>query len=205
LSWEEKMNFGDYTWRVLKVENSRALVITETIIELRWYHTKFEDVTWADCALRKYLNSEFYDSFKQTEKEKILEVTCKNPDNPWFGTKGGQDTVDKIFLLGLGEVSEYFGDSKTNLHNKGKQTWMIDDQHNSERQAKYGDDFHWWRLRSPGYYSRTAASISSNGTIYVRGNGVHGRPKDSGGIRPALWIKDDSIVQLQNQTVQGKH
>jgi hypothetical protein len=124
-------------------------------------------------------------------KKKILEVTCKNPDNPWFGTKGGEDTIDRIFLLSLEEVGDYFGDSKSNLHTKGKQTWAIDDQHNSERQAKYGDAFHWWRLRSPGYYGRTAASVNSNGHIYVRGNGVHGRPKDSGGIRPALWMKLD--------------
>jgi hypothetical protein len=184
-----KINFGNYTWRVLRLETSRMLVITETIVELRWYHTKFEDVTWADCALRKYLNREFYDSFNGSEKEKIIEVTCKNPDNPWFGTKGGKETADKIFLLSLEEVSNYFGDSKANLQHKGKQTWAIDDQHNSERQAKYGDDFHWWRLRSPGYYSRTAASVNINGHIYVRGNGVHGRPKDSGGMRPALWIE----------------
>lgn len=187
----ETVNFGDYSWRILQVESQRALMITETILEQRWYHEKFEDVTWADCVLRTYLNQKFYNTFKPSEKEDILEVTCKNPDNPWFGTEGGQDTVDKIFLLSLEEVSEYFGDSKATLQNKGKQTWSINDSHNSKRQAKYGDEFHWWRLRSPGYYSRTAASINKNGHIYVRGNGVYGRPKASGGIRPAMWIRID--------------
>jgi hypothetical protein len=51
---KKKINFGEYTWWVLETEGSRGLVITETIIELRWYHEKFEDITWADCALRKY-------------------------------------------------------------------------------------------------------------------------------------------------------
>lgn len=187
----EKISFGDYSWRILRVNSKRALVVTENILEQRWYHEKFEDVTWADCVLRTYLNREFYNTFKQPEKERILKVTCKNLDNPWFGTDGGQDTVDKIFLLSLEEVSEYFGDSKGNLYNKGKQTWSIDDQHNSKRQTKYGDEFHWWRLRSPGYYGCTAASVNKNGHIYVRGNGVYGRPKDSGGIRPALWLELD--------------
>ncbi len=124
---------------------------------------------------------------------------AKNFDNPWFGTKGGKDTADKIFLLSLEEVSEYFGNSKTKLQNKGKQRWYIDDQNNNERQAKYGNNFHWWRLRSPGYYGRTAASVNINGNIYVRGNGVYGRPKDSGGIRPALWIKLENISNNKNE------
>ena len=195
----EKINFGEYNWRVLKLESSKALIITENIIEQRWYHEKFENVTWADCVLRTYLNREFYNVFEQHEKGKILEVACKNTDNPWFGTEGGQDTVDRIFLLSLEEVSEYFGDSRSRLHNKGKQTWSIDDQHNSKRQAKYGDEFRWWRLRSPGYYGRTAASVNKNGAIYVRGNGVYGRPKDSGGIRPALWIKLEDKPDSKNK------
>ena len=200
----KKISFGNYKWRVLKLEASRALVITENIIELRWYHKSFEDITWADCVLRAYLNNEFYAEFNQNEKEKIIEVTCKNLDNPWFGTKGGKDTADKIFLLSLEEVSEYFGNSKTKLQNKGKQRWYIDDQNNNERQAKYGNNFHWWRLRSPGYYSRTAASVNINGNIYIRGNGVHGRPKDSGGIRPALWIKLENISNSKNEFLRTK-
>ena len=183
----ETISFGEYNWRVLEVETSRILVIAENILEQRWYHERFEEVTWADCALRKYLNSEFYNKFSQ--KERVTEVTCKNFDNPWFKTKGGKDTVDKVFLLSLEEVSKYFGDSKPKLQNKDKQTWLVDDENNSKRQAKYRDRPHWWRLRSPGYYSRTAASVNKNGNIYVRGNGVYGRPRDSGGIRPALWIK----------------
>ena len=68
-------------------------------------------------------------------------------------------------LLSLEDVCEYFGNSGEKLQNKGDQTWFIDDQNNIKRQAKYENDFHWWRLRSPGYYGRTSASISSNGYI----------------------------------------
>lgn len=181
--------FGKYNWQVLSVKDDRALIITEHIIALRWYHTKFTDITWADCDVRKYLNNEFYNEFSQDEKEKISTVTNKNTDNQWFKTKGGKDTVDRIFLLSLEEVCEYFGDSKEKLHHKGSQTWFTDDENNAKRQAKYGNDYHWWRLRSPGYYGRTGASVSYNGYVYVRGNGVHGRPRDGGGLRPALWLK----------------
>jgi hypothetical protein len=183
------ITFGNYNWRVLKIKDSRILIITEDVIELRWYHKAFVDITWADCELRGYLNNEFYNKFNHDEKERIIPVVNRNPGNQWFNTKGGINTTDRIFLLSLEEVCEYFGDSGENLINKGSQKWYIEDENNGKRQAKYGDAFHWWRLRSPGYYGRTTASVSSNGNVYVRGNGVYGRPKDGGGVRPALWVQ----------------
>jgi hypothetical protein len=119
-------------------------------------------------------------------------VANPNPDNPWFGTPGGPATTDRVFLLSLDEVCAYFGDSRAHLQTKGRQTWCLDDAHNPARQATYGSQAHGWRLRSPGYYGRTAASVSAHGGVYVRGNGVHGRPRDGGGLRPALWLQPTS-------------
>ena len=186
---EDIVTFGNYRWRVLNINEGRALVITEEIIELRWYNNDFVEITWAECELRNYLNSDFRDTFNHDEKAKIIAVTNSNLNNQWFKTEGGIDTLDSIFLLSLEEVCEYFGDSKEHLLNKGKQKWLIDDENNRKRQAKYGSEYHWWRLRSPGYYGRTSASVNSNGNVYVRGNGVYGKPRDGGGVRPALWLK----------------
>lgn len=184
------LTFGKFTWQVLAIEDGhKALIITQDILELRWYHNKFVDTTWADCDLRQYLNHDVYNTFNHDERARIIEVTNLNVDNPWFNTKGGQDTRDHLFLLSLQEVCQYFGDSRAKLENKGGQTWFIDDGNNRTRQAKYGTDFHWWRLRSPGYYGRTSASINKSGHVYVRGNGVFGSPRDGGGVRPALWLR----------------
>lgn len=192
---DDSITIGQYAWQVLAVEDCRrALLITQDILELRWYHTKFEDITWANCALRHYLNETIYTAFSQGEKARIMETTNRNDNNPWFNTQGGQDTTDHLFLLSLEEVCQYFGDSITNLRNKGGQTWAIDDDNNSKRQARYGGDFHWWRLRSPGYYGRTGASIDKHGHVYVRGNGVFGSPRDGGGVRPALWLNLEAQI-----------
>lgn len=180
--------FGDFKWQVLGTKDGKTLIITEDIIELRWYHTAFVEITWADCEIRKYLNNDFYNTFNQEEKSRISTTLNSNPGNPWFNTRGGVDTADKVFLLSLEEACVYFGDSSKNLLNKGSQRWHIEDENNRKRQARYGNDFHWWRLRSPGYYGRTSASISSNGNVYIRGNGIYGSPKDGGGVRPALWL-----------------
>lgn len=184
------ITFGQYTWQVLAIEEGhRALIITQDIVDLQWYHRQFVNVTWANSALRHYLNEELYPSFDPEEQAQIMQVTNRNANNPWFNTEGGPDTADHLFLLSLQEVCQYFGDSQAKLSTKGGQTWLIDDQNNANRQARYGRDFHGWRLRSPGYYGRTGASITKDGHVYVRGNGVFGRPRDGGGVRPALWLQ----------------
>ena len=106
----DNIKFGEYNWRVLDVQGDRAFIITETVIDDRKYHDeKNVSVTWEICSLRSYLNGEFYDSF--VEKDRIIPHNNTNPDNLWYGTKGGNDTIDKIFLLSLLEVDKYFGNS----------------------------------------------------------------------------------------------
>ena len=91
--------FGNYNWRVLDIKEDKALIITENIVELRWYHNEFVEITWVDCEIRRYLNNEFYNAFNQDEKSRIITVTNRNADNEWFKTKGGRDSADKIFSI----------------------------------------------------------------------------------------------------------
>ena len=117
----DKILFGNYDWQVLDIQNDRALIITENIIEQRPYHNAYVGITWTDCSLRKYLNGEFYDRFNKDDKSRICPVINKNPDNQWYGIKGGEDTRDRIFLLSIEEVvCKYFGDSSSKLYNPGK-------------------------------------------------------------------------------------
>ncbi|PIQ20369.1 MAG: hypothetical protein COW65_15405, partial [Cytophagales bacterium CG18_big_fil_WC_8_21_14_2_50_42_9] len=136
--------FGNFKWQVLDIKDGKTLIITEGIIELRWYHKEFIEITWADCEIRAYLNNEFYKVFNQDEKARIIPTVNSNYDNPWFKTKGGIDTTDRIFLLSLEEVCKHFGDSRENLKNKASQKWQIEDENNIKRQAKFEDNFHWW-------------------------------------------------------------
>ncbi|MDR3084727.1 MAG: DUF6273 domain-containing protein, partial [Christensenellaceae bacterium] len=98
------LRFGGYTWRVLGIKNEAALIITEEIIEQRAYHDAYNEITWAGCELRKYLNGEFYDRFSAADRSRILRVTNQNPGNPWYGTQGGEDTLDSVFVLSLEEA-----------------------------------------------------------------------------------------------------
>ena len=131
------INFGGYSWRVLSIENGKALIITEHIIDMQPYNNglekRYEKTTWETCDLRVYLNENFYNSFSDADKTKILEVTNTNEDNQLYGTAGGNDTADKVFLLSLSELTKYFGDSgQLATSDNG----LIDDEYNANRMAK---------------------------------------------------------------------
>ena len=91
--------FGGYDWRILDIQGNAALIMTEDMIGQYPYNNCAGDVTWADCSLRKYLNGEFYNNFTMAEQSRILPVLNKNQDNQWYGSSGGEDTQDYIFLL----------------------------------------------------------------------------------------------------------
>jgi len=133
------------------------LIITEDLIEERAYNEEYESITWEECTLRTYLNGEFYDSFSEEEQAMIAETNLTTPDNSAYGTDGGNDTTDKIFLLSLYEVRQYM----------------------TENERKSNS---WWWLRSPGNIQNHAAVVHSDGVVSTRGNNV-----DYGyGVRPVL-------------------
>ena len=163
--------FGAYSWRVLDVQDGKALLLSELALGVGEYNEKFTAVTWETCTLRLFLNEGFYNEFSAEEKARIAETTLPNNDNPLFGTSGGNDTSDKIFLLSIEEVKKYFGDSGQ-LDNSA----LI-------ALSSNGAASEWW-LRSPGVSETSAASVSEGGEFDFYGEATS-MSKD---IRPALWL-----------------
>jgi len=181
--------FGKYEWLVLDVQGGEALITTKNIIEKRRYNEECTDVTWETCDLRKYLNSEFLREFTKEQQGQIAEKRIPNPDNLWYGTKGGSDTHDRIFLLSLEEADRYFGDSGDYLNRRREKHsgHGFSNGHDSDRVANRESAACGWRLRSPGHASYYAAIVIDDGSVFVYGDDVsatyHG-----GGVRPALWL-----------------
>ena len=190
------ISFGNYNWRVLDVQGDKVLLLTEDVIEERKYNMYRTDITWEACTLRKYLNGEFLQKFTREEQGRIIETRAFNPNNLWYGTHGGRDTDDKVFLLSLEEVDRYFGNSgdyhgkRRKKYNDGKWVTASDGYgfsnfHNTGRVAKYESKAWWWWLRSPGGSSNSAAYVHDGGSVYVSGLYVLNY---NGGVRPALWL-----------------
>lgn len=198
----DKITFGGLEWRILEIKQDKILILTEEIVELRDYHNRDRDVTWKDCELRAYLNNDFYHRFRAQDQQRILETVNENPGNPWYRVEGGEDTIDKIFILSMEEVvRKYFGDSSRLLDfpaNNQRYWFQRKDSNNIKRRAIFLNSIWWWWVRTPGKNNRVAVYIHGDGNIGIQGNGVakrntnviHRFANDNrGGIRPALWLK----------------
>ena len=157
------ITFGDYQWKILDIREHEILIISDQIIEQRDYHDKKEAITWERSEIRHYLNNGFFERFSSSDKERILTTHNINADNPWYGSIGGADTFDRVFLLSLDEVvRSYFGDSSRLLDNpKQNQRYWFDrkDANNVKRTALFMDLHWWWWTRTPGKNNKVAVYI----------------------------------------------
>lgn len=91
-------------WIVLKNKDNKLYVMSKYGLDNKPYHYKREAVTWETCSLREWLNGEFYEAaFSAEEKAMIADTELTNADNPYYNTEGGNDTIDKVFLLSYKE------------------------------------------------------------------------------------------------------
>ena len=154
---------------VVDAQDGSLLLITKDIIAERPYNDTLIDVTWENCTLRKWLNDDFYNRFSAEEKAMITSTTRETDDNPQYGTKGGNDTYDKIFLLSLVGAESYFSSER-------------------ERVAKSNGKEEFWWLRSPGETQKDAACIGTWGYVSTKGMPVN---MSAIGVRPVLWVTVD--------------
>ena len=164
-------------WRVLQSENGEAFLLSDVILDKQAYNENYEDITWKESSLRAWLNEKFINrAFSDEEKEKINITEIVNQDDPDYGTEGGKNTSDKIFLLSLSEVSE---------QQDGEKYGFLDDRMRACENSTFSEAFSWWWLRSPGYDSGYAADVDDDGGVYEYGSSVD---SSSVGVRPALHL-----------------
>ena len=191
----DHIHFGGLVWVVLDVQDGKALVLSDRIIAQGWYYpdSYVQHKTWAESDMRRFLNEEFFHSaFTAEEREQIVETTVVTGDNPLFTTPGGEDTIDKVFLLSLEEVLHYSGSTDA-LNEATTKKFFISDPNNPMRIAETDEgNAAWWWLRSPGAYDFLchtnfchAAVVLANGSLTVFGEMVG---NEFGGVRPAMWI-----------------
>ena len=164
-------------WRVLQSENGEAFLLSDVILDKQLYNENDKYVTWEKSSLRTWLNGEFINrAFSDEEKEKINITEIVNQDNPDYGTEGGNNTSDKIFLLSLSEVSE---------QQDGEKYGFLDDEIRACGKSDFSKTGSWWWLRSPGSYSLDAAEVNDDGWVGRNGSRVD---SSYGGVRPALHL-----------------
>lgn len=198
-------------WRVLKKEGSQALLLSDVVLDDQKYNTVREDVTWKNSTIRNWLNG--YNSsynqqeteyngrnfigsaFSSSEQSAIADTSVANTDNLSYGTEGGNDTTDKVFLLS--ELEVYGADAMSYgfVLQEDTSILLCDEARRSKSSTyakamggysdindEYKGNALWW-LRSPGDASANAVIVNYNGYGISNGWPVD---FDHVGVRPAL-------------------
>ena len=168
-------------WRVLEVSGGSALIVSEDALDVRAYNKEWVSVTWAECTLREWLNGEFYNTaFNEAEKGLVALTKVENADHPTYGTKGGEDTEDHVFLLSIGEAEHLF------TNDEDRRAFPTEYAIAKHACVNSGLGTVWWWLRSPGDYRMNAAGVFADGSLRLIGGSVS---FDSDAVRPALRLK----------------
>lgn len=164
-------------WRVLHYENSEAFLLADAILDSQPYHSENEEIDWEKSSIRAWLNNEFINkAFSNEENKAINTVELINKDNSKYGTQGGKNTSDKLFLLSLSEVDET---------EESKEYGFWDKKTRKCKNDNFSEETYFWWIRSPGNSSHDAAGVYYYGWVFGYGYDVQ---EPAGGIRPALYL-----------------
>lgn len=175
-------------WRVIKCENGEALLLSDIVLDKQKYNKRLKKVTWEKSTLRKWLNKKFMNrAFSSSEQEAIRTTKVINEDNYYYKTDGGNDTLDKIYLLSLSETDEE------------KEYGFTDSYGMTIKYSNYDDldDYQYWWLRTPGEKNISAAAVDMFGEAYVGG----GESDMELGIRPVLHL---NLLATDDYSYAGK-
>ena len=173
----------DIEWLVLAKEGKKILVISRYALDCKPYNTSYTGVTWATCSLRTWLNGTFFNNaFSSEEQKKIPTTTVTADKNPSYSTLPGSNTNDKVFLLSITEVNNYFNseDARINVPTAFAIASGAYSPYNINGKAT---SFCW--LRTPGSDTNRAAGVTFGGSVTELGDVVD---MGENAVRPALWI-----------------
>ena len=177
-------------WRVLQNDGSTLFVAADKGLDCKDYHDPGVSITWEDCALRDWLNISFYNTaFSNSEQGAIISQNVVNEDNPEYGTEGGNNTNDKVYLLSIGEtLNPTYGFCEDYSTYSASRCLKLSDYAHA-RGAWNGfsnNSYCFWRLRSLGSEPNLFAYVYDDGFMVVDGWDV-GNYNDTA-IVPALHI-----------------
>lgn len=167
----EKVHFGNSEWVLLDKQDGNALLARFNTIQGKKtqdspiagevYEPTGDKVTWENSSLRAYLNNDFMKEEFSVEEQKVIQDTNLScDDNKIYGTKGGKDTVDKVYIFSVDEIEKY----ADILKNKAKSL----------------------RLRTPGKDQDSTAYYSHLQEVVYYGFPVDQKGVYN---RPVLWVR----------------
>lgn len=170
-------------WIVLDKADDKMLVISKMALDYKRYldesiSPELDECVWSNSSIRNWLNDTFFtEAFNDVEQQKICETSVVTEDNEEYGTPGGENTSDKVFLLSHQEILKYFADGAScepTAYAKALGSYVSDED---DTKGETG-----WLLRTPGKDQTKVEEVEPGG--YIVSNNITARVS----IRPAMWI-----------------
>lgn len=186
-------------WLILERDGLNALVVSKYGLDAQPYNISYTDVTWEKCSLRTWLNDTFYNKAFNADAQAAILTTnvdnSKNQGNSEYSTNGGNNTMDKVFLLSYAEANRYFDIESWNdaalieptayAIAQGAEIYDDDDDDDDDDDVNRVD---WW-LRSPGYSQNVATIVDCGGASLV--DFVNDTQTS---VRPAMWVNLEALI-----------
>ena len=177
--------YKDMEWFILAREGTKMLLLSRDCIDWDFIDGTSRPQTWENCYVRKELLPAFLsDSFTEQEMSLITPVRVHIEDSLLYGTKGGADTDDFVFLLSTEEFRKYVFPEAAAAPLFQLDQPEISGPERGSRYELFQPDTCWW-LRSPGADQSSNAIVNERGELDEAGLD---NSADEVGIRPALWI-----------------
>ena len=168
-------------WMVLDVVDGKALLLSVYGLDAQPWDRDNDNTTWESCSLRRWLNDDFLHlAFSEEEQARLEWADLPASKDPEYDNPVGEDTVDRVFLLGYDEAMKYFESNRDRIAHP---TQFATDGGAWEGRGAAGTC--WWWLRSTGEYFRSAACVGGDGGVGSSGGGLLSQ---NGAVRPAVWL-----------------
>ena len=205
---EITISFGNYNdcteWIPLATGNKKILIISKYVVceKCAFSDEVFEEdeiiydengdyigeyITWENSNYREWLNSEYLSkAFSIDEQSLILQTNISS-----FDLEGGNNTLDRIFLLSVDEATKYFesdSDRQGTFKDGSVTAWVL------------RDNTHAIEIPFPDRFSAVSMGqrYSVDGEIWYKGSGEiednYTGFEDETGMRPAMWLDISSLL-----------
>ena len=201
-------------WKVLKVDGTRLLLLSEKALDDKPYYPENTDTTWKTSTIRSWLNGysssmnsygtdysskNFINSaFSSTERSSIISTYLDNKTTGPYSTGSAENTTDKVFLLATNDLyststaisygfcasSDTYDEARRGISTTYGKAMGIEADNNS----KYLGNCGWW-LRSPGSSAYLVAYGHYLGNLPTSGTNVN---HSTMGVVPAIYIDTSS-------------
>lgn len=175
-------------WIVLSKGEKGILSVSLYCLDCKKFNEERIDPIWKNSDIRKWLNEYFIqETFSDEEKDFILQKDLINDNN--IPIEKAQDkTADRVFLLSLQEIRQYFETNESRMAAPTKFAVANNAYEDVNYKTKEGKGTCYWWSRSIGNHFSNTHVVGVNYFGYIGASG-NLPTANNFAIRPALWIK----------------